>query len=213
MPLIQSIDSALEKNIGPHGVADKALNAALDRAEAALEVLRARHADGGLPLLQLPQTHDDLVEIRDTGRRLAENATDIVFLGTGGSSARRADAGAACRSRGARRRCAALAAAPAFHGQSRCGDFCHAAGAAAASDHALCRHFEIRRHRGNADADHRRAGGGESRGARPAHSRYFPRPHRAGQARQAQRLARIAQPRIMCPCSIIIPASAAAFRR
>ena len=86
MPILQSIDSALEKNIGPHGVADKALNAALDRAEAALETLRARHADGGLPLLRLPQTHDDLVEIRDTGRRLAENATDIVFLGTGGSS-------------------------------------------------------------------------------------------------------------------------------
>ncbi len=86
MPLIQSIDSAREKNIGAHGVADKALNAALDRAEAALEVLRARHADGGLPLLWLPQTHNDLVEIRDTGRRLAENATDIVFLGTGGSS-------------------------------------------------------------------------------------------------------------------------------
>ena len=39
-----------------------------------------------MPLLRLPQTHDDLVEIRDTGRRLAENATDIVFLGTGGSS-------------------------------------------------------------------------------------------------------------------------------
>ena len=39
MPLIQSIDSALEKNIGPHGVADKALDAALERADAALETL------------------------------------------------------------------------------------------------------------------------------------------------------------------------------
>ena len=86
MPIIQTIDSALEKNIGRHGVADTALKAALDRAETALESLRARHADGGLPLLRLPQTHDDLSEIRDTGRRLAENATDIVFLGTGGSS-------------------------------------------------------------------------------------------------------------------------------
>jgi glucose-6-phosphate isomerase len=86
MPITQSIDSALEKNIGPHGVTDKALNDALARAEGALESLRARHADGGLPLLQLPGTHDDLVAIREAGRRLANGATDIVFLGTGGSS-------------------------------------------------------------------------------------------------------------------------------
>ena len=86
MAIHQSIDSALERNIGPHGVADKALNAALERAESALDWLRARHADGGLPLLKLPQTHDDLPSIRDAGRRLADNASDVVFLGTGGSS-------------------------------------------------------------------------------------------------------------------------------
>jgi len=86
MAIVQSIDSAREQRIGPHGVAEKALNDALGRAEGALEVLRARHADGGLPLLRLPETHDDLVPIRDTARRLAENATDVVLLGTGGSS-------------------------------------------------------------------------------------------------------------------------------
>ena len=86
MPLTQSIDGALERNIGPHGVSDKALADALGRAGAALDWLRARHADSGLPLLRLPETHDDLVTIRDTGRRLAENASDVVFLGTGGSS-------------------------------------------------------------------------------------------------------------------------------
>ena len=86
MAIQQSIDSALERNIGPHGVADKALGAALERAEAALETLRARHADGGLPLLLLPATRDDLPAIRNAGQRLAENATDIVLLGTGGSS-------------------------------------------------------------------------------------------------------------------------------
>src|SRR5476651_1726259 len=86
MSLTQSISSALEKNIGPYGIADKALHDALGRAEGALEALRARHADGGLPLLRLPETHDDLAAIRETGRRLAENATDVVILGTGGSS-------------------------------------------------------------------------------------------------------------------------------
>jgi len=86
MAIVQTIDSAREQRIGPHGVAEKALNDALARAEGALEVLRARHADGGLPLLRLPETHDDLAAIRETGRRLAENATDVVILGTGGSS-------------------------------------------------------------------------------------------------------------------------------
>lgn len=86
MPIIQSIDGALESNIGRHGVADDALKAALGRAEAALEALRARHADGGLPLLRLAGKHDDLHPIKNEARRLADSATDIVLLGTGGSS-------------------------------------------------------------------------------------------------------------------------------
>lgn len=86
MALQQSIDGALEKNVGPHGVADKALKATLARAEAALEILRDQHANGTLPLLRLPETHDDLPSIRDAGQRLVNNATDIVILGTGGSS-------------------------------------------------------------------------------------------------------------------------------
>ena len=32
MPIIQTIDSALEKTVGPHGVADAALSGALARA-------------------------------------------------------------------------------------------------------------------------------------------------------------------------------------
>jgi glucose-6-phosphate isomerase len=86
MPLQHSIDNALEKTVGAHGVGDAALNAALARAEGALETLRARHADGGLPLLRLPEKQDDLAAIRDAGKRLADGATDIVILGTGGSS-------------------------------------------------------------------------------------------------------------------------------
>ena len=86
MPIVQSIDSALEKTIGTHGVSDKALAEALARAEGALETLRKRHADGSLPLLKLPETHADLREIRDTAKRFAALSTDIVILGTGGSS-------------------------------------------------------------------------------------------------------------------------------
>jgi glucose-6-phosphate isomerase len=86
MAIVQSIDSALEKNIDLHGVADDVLQATLKRAQGALDWLRARHADGGLPLLRLAGKHDDLHPIRDEARRLADRATDIVLLGTGGSS-------------------------------------------------------------------------------------------------------------------------------
>ncbi len=86
MPLHQSIASALEKNIGQQGVADGALAAMLERAEGALATLRARHADGSLPLLRLPARQDDLAAIGEAGARLSDGASDIVLLGTGGSS-------------------------------------------------------------------------------------------------------------------------------
>src|SRR5689334_9927402 len=86
MPIVQIIDSALEKNVGPHGVADAALSAALARAEGALDRLRQHYAEGTLPLLRLPEKQDDLAQIGDAAARLKEGASDIVILGTGGSS-------------------------------------------------------------------------------------------------------------------------------
>jgi glucose-6-phosphate isomerase len=86
MAVLQIIDSAREKNVGPHGVSEAALNAALTLAEGALETLRAWHADGSLPLLRLPHQTGDLAGIRESAARLANGASDIVILGTGGSS-------------------------------------------------------------------------------------------------------------------------------
>src|SRR5262245_11529527 len=87
MRLKHSIDSARAERIGANGVAPEALADALKRTEPALAWLRARHADGSLPLLRFPAKHDDLVSIKDAARRLtATGATDIVILGVGGSS-------------------------------------------------------------------------------------------------------------------------------
>ena len=86
MSIVQSIDSAREEHIGSHGISARSLDAALVRAEGALDWLRARHADRSLPLLRLPETRSDLENIRDTARQFADRATDIVILGTGGSS-------------------------------------------------------------------------------------------------------------------------------
>ena len=86
MNIVQSIESAREERIGSHGIGTEVLKAALARAEGALDRIRAWHADRTLPLLRLPETHADLETIRDTARQLADRATDIVILGTGGSS-------------------------------------------------------------------------------------------------------------------------------
>jgi glucose-6-phosphate isomerase len=86
MPLVQSIASARTETIGRHGVSEAALADALARCAAALTSLKARHADTSLPLLHLPQKRNDIDGIVTAAGRLVAGATDIVILGTGGSS-------------------------------------------------------------------------------------------------------------------------------
>ncbi len=86
MPFLQSIENARAERVGAEGVATDVFADALKRAGDALAWLRARHADGSLPLLRLPSTRDDLAAVTQAGRRLAAGASDVVFLGTGGSS-------------------------------------------------------------------------------------------------------------------------------
>ena len=76
MSLQQNIDKAKAA-----GFAD-----ALARTAPALEKLRTQHKDGSLPLLRLPEKRDDVSPILGFASLLRDGATDIVFLGTGGSS-------------------------------------------------------------------------------------------------------------------------------
>jgi glucose-6-phosphate isomerase len=86
MTLSQNIDLALEDRVGAEGVSRAALDSSLSQSEDALDWLRARHADGGLRLLHLPAERGDLAAVTAAAQRLTRDATDIVFLGTGGSS-------------------------------------------------------------------------------------------------------------------------------
>ena len=79
MPLIQNID-------GARAAAGPALEAALTRSAAALDWLREQHAQNGLALLRYPEKTDDLAAIKAAAQKIAAGATDIVVLGTGGSS-------------------------------------------------------------------------------------------------------------------------------
>jgi glucose-6-phosphate isomerase len=86
MALEQSIDLALAAQIGEGGVPQTALDAALVVVGKATERLREDDASGRLPLLRMPRTTDDLGEIGKAAAFLRRDATDVVFLGTGGSS-------------------------------------------------------------------------------------------------------------------------------
>src|SRR3954471_2244927 len=76
MALKQSIDQARPDNFA----------AVLARTGAALASLRARYADGTLPLLRLPEKRDDVAAILGYATLLRDGTSDVVFLGTGGSS-------------------------------------------------------------------------------------------------------------------------------
>ena len=69
---------------------DQARSAGFDtmlaRTGDALAALRNRHADGTLLLLRLPERGDDIAAILGFARLLRENTTDVILLGTGGSS-------------------------------------------------------------------------------------------------------------------------------
>src|SRR5258707_14138350 len=54
--------------------------AALARTDEALASLRARHADGTLPLLRLPEKRDDVATILSYASLLCDGTSDVVFL-------------------------------------------------------------------------------------------------------------------------------------
>jgi glucose-6-phosphate isomerase len=85
MALNQSIDLALAEHIGAAGLPRTALEAGVSAVETALARLREDDDSGRLPLLHMPRTTEDLGPIREAAARLRD-ATDVVFLGTGGSS-------------------------------------------------------------------------------------------------------------------------------
>ena len=86
MALQQSIDLALEANIGGGGLPQAALDEALGLVDGAMKRLAEDDASGRLPLLHMPRTTDDLTSIKEAAAFLRDDATDVAILGVGGSS-------------------------------------------------------------------------------------------------------------------------------
>jgi glucose-6-phosphate isomerase len=85
MHYTHSIERAFKSRIGEGGIDDQAFARLLAHAEGEVENLRKAYRNGVLSLLRLPEKTDDLPPLRQALKRFAK-ASDIVFLGTGGSS-------------------------------------------------------------------------------------------------------------------------------
>jgi len=72
--------------IGARGLTADALAERLARTKPALDRLRAQRAAGTMPFLKLPDRRDDLPVIAALADKASRKFTDLVVLGTGGSS-------------------------------------------------------------------------------------------------------------------------------
>lgn len=84
--LQQSFELALESGVGKGGIPDAAFEQALADLGPVLERLQAQAKDGSLALLGLPADTADLPPVHAAAERLKAGTTDILVLGTGGSS-------------------------------------------------------------------------------------------------------------------------------
>jgi glucose-6-phosphate isomerase len=85
LPFRQSIDGALSKSIGPHGLEAGHIDRRVERLAPEIDRLRADYANGHLPLLRIAEETADISEAEAALARLSASATTIVFFGTGGS--------------------------------------------------------------------------------------------------------------------------------
>ena len=76
MALQQSIDLALDANIGAGGLSQAAVDDALGLVGEAMKRLAEDDASGRLPLLHMPRASDDLGAIRAAAARLSCEATE-----------------------------------------------------------------------------------------------------------------------------------------
>jgi glucose-6-phosphate isomerase len=72
--------------LGAHGLDRAVYDRLIAQSAGALATLKARHADGSLPLLRLPAARDDLAALKPVEADCRARFDEVVILGTGGSS-------------------------------------------------------------------------------------------------------------------------------
>ena len=86
MPLRQNTDNCFFNEIGKNGLSRETFESVLARCGPVLGELRETHTSGEMALLGLPAETGDLEQIRSAADWLSDGSTDVVILGTGGSS-------------------------------------------------------------------------------------------------------------------------------
>jgi glucose-6-phosphate isomerase len=86
MSYVHLASTCFSEALGTHGLDRAVYDSLIVRAAEALEGLRARHADGSLPLLRLPAARDDLAALKPVAEDYRARFAEVVVLGTGGSS-------------------------------------------------------------------------------------------------------------------------------
>jgi glucose-6-phosphate isomerase len=86
MSYVHLIGSCFSEALGVHGLDQGRYELLLRGAGDAVQALRARHADGSLPLLHLPAARDDLAVLAPLVARYRASFDDVILLGAGGSS-------------------------------------------------------------------------------------------------------------------------------
>lgn len=86
LPYEHDISGIMSDAVGEGGLTPQAFETRLGATAAALESLRAKHADGSLPLLRLPERTDDFAAMDELIAHLSKDTSDLVVLGIGGSS-------------------------------------------------------------------------------------------------------------------------------
>ncbi len=82
----QIIQDCFQAQVGDRGLSEQDFQELQEQTGAILEGLKVAAGDGTQPLLNLPDRVDDLAEMETEAARFRENFTDVVILGTGGSS-------------------------------------------------------------------------------------------------------------------------------
>lgn len=83
--IVQDITGCLSPAAGKPGLRVAALDAWLGKLQPALESLKQRHADGTLPLLNIPAASADIDAAEIALTKLCQGARTLIFFGTGGS--------------------------------------------------------------------------------------------------------------------------------
>jgi glucose-6-phosphate isomerase len=86
MSYVHLTASCFAEALGVHGLDRRCYEELLRSAGDAVQALKARHADGSLPLLHLPAARDDLAALAPLVARYRASFDEVVLIGTGGSS-------------------------------------------------------------------------------------------------------------------------------